>query len=63
MLDTLKTLCQLDGVSGWEDEVRDYILERVMPYAASVETDSRSCVPSMSSDAAKRGPLAKLEGA
>ena len=40
MLDTLKTLCQLDGVSGWEDEVRDYILERVMPYASSVETDS-----------------------
>lgn len=40
MLDTLKTLCQLDGVSGWEDEVRDYILERVIPYASGVETDS-----------------------
>ena len=40
MLDTLKTLCQLDGASGREDEVRDYILERVMPYASSVETDS-----------------------
>lgn len=40
MLDTLKTLCQLDGVSGWEDEVRDYILERVIPYASGVEADS-----------------------
>lgn len=40
MLDTLKTLCCLSGVSGYEDEVRDYILERVMPYADSVLTDS-----------------------
>ncbi len=40
MLDTLKTLCYLSGVSGFEDEVRDYILERVMPHADSVSTDS-----------------------
>lgn len=39
MLDTLKTLCYLSGVSGFEDEVRDYILERVLPYADSVTTD------------------------
>jgi len=39
MLDTLKTLCYLSGVSGFEDEVRDYILERVSPYADSVATD------------------------
>ena len=39
MLDTLKTLCYLSGVSGYEDEVRDYILERVLPYAESVTTD------------------------
>ena len=39
MLDTLKTLCYLSGVSGFEDEVRDYILERVLPYAESVVTD------------------------
>lgn len=39
MLDTLKTLCYLSGVSGAEDEVRDYILERVMPYADSLSTD------------------------
>ncbi|MDR1131349.1 MAG: M20/M25/M40 family metallo-hydrolase [Oscillospiraceae bacterium] len=40
MLDTLKTLCYLSGPSGWEDEVRDYILERVMPHADKIFTDS-----------------------
>jgi len=40
MLDTLKTLCYLSGASGYEDEVRDYILERVMPYSNSIITDS-----------------------
>ncbi len=40
MLDTLKTLCYLSGVSGYEDEVRDYILERVMPFASGIVTDS-----------------------
>ena len=39
MLNTVKTLCSLSGVSGWEDEVRDYILSRVMDLADSVETD------------------------
>jgi len=39
MLQTVKTLCALPGVSGWEDEVRDYILERVMPLADRIETD------------------------
>lgn len=40
MLDTLKTLCYLSGVSGFEDEVRDYILERVLPHADSVSADA-----------------------
>lgn len=40
MLDTLKTLCILSGASGCEDEVRDYILERVMPHVDSVTTDA-----------------------
>ena len=40
MLDTLKTLCYLSGASGFEDEVRDYILERVMPYADGIVTDT-----------------------
>lgn len=39
LLDTLETLCCLDGVSGGEDEVRDYILERVMPCADEIMTD------------------------
>lgn len=40
MLDTMETLCCLDGVSGREDEVRDYILERVMPFADEIRTDA-----------------------
>ncbi len=40
MLETLKTLCYLSGPSGYEDEVRDYILERVMPYVQDIYTDS-----------------------
>ncbi len=39
MLETLKTLCYLNGVSGFEDEVRNYILQRALPYAESVSTD------------------------
>jgi len=40
MLDTLKTLCYLSGASGSEDEVRDYILERVLPYSDEIVTDN-----------------------
>ena len=40
MIDTLKTLCCLSGVSGTEDEVRDYILERAMLHADAIRTDS-----------------------
>ena len=40
MLQTTKTLCALSGVSGWEDEVRDYILQRALPLADEVETDA-----------------------
>ena len=40
MLDTVKKLCALSGVSGWEDEVRDYILERALPWADETETDA-----------------------
>lgn len=40
MLDTVKTLCYLSGVSGAEAEVRDYILERAMPHADRIETDA-----------------------
>lgn len=40
MLDTVKTLCYLSGVSGAESEVRDYILERAMPFASEIDTDT-----------------------
>ena len=40
MIETLKTLCMLSGVSGMEDEVRDYILERAMPHADEIHTDA-----------------------
>ncbi|MCD8374720.1 MAG: M20/M25/M40 family metallo-hydrolase [Oscillospiraceae bacterium] len=40
MLETLKTLCSLGGVSGSEDEVREYILARCLPYADSIDTDA-----------------------
>ena len=39
MLDTMETLCCLGGVTGGEDEVRDYILERAMPHADEIRTD------------------------
>ena len=40
MIETLKTLCALSGVSSFEDEVRDYIRRRVEPYADSVRVDA-----------------------
>ena len=40
MIETLKTLCTLSGVSSREDQVRDYIRRRVEPCADSVRTDS-----------------------
>jgi len=40
MLETVKTLCALSGASGYEDDVRNYVLERVMPHADKITTDS-----------------------
>lgn len=40
MIETLKTLCALPGVSSHEDRVREYIRQRVEPYADSVRTDA-----------------------
>lgn len=39
MLETIEKLCTLNGVSGTEDAVRDYIVHRVSPYAAEITTD------------------------
>lgn len=40
MVETLKTLCSFSGVSSHEDQVRDYIRQRVEPYADSVRVDA-----------------------
>ncbi len=40
MVNTLKTLCALSGVSSFEDEVRNYIKERVAPYATKLRIDA-----------------------
>lgn len=40
MVNTLKTLCLLSGVSSFEDEVRSYIKERVAPYADEIRVDA-----------------------
>lgn len=40
MLNLVKQLCALNGVSSWEDEVRDFIAEQVNPYADSVRVDA-----------------------
>ena len=37
----LKELCALRGVSGDEKRVRDYILERVKPFATEMKIDQR----------------------
>ncbi|MDR2156446.1 MAG: hypothetical protein LBO81_01500 [Clostridiales Family XIII bacterium] len=39
MKEYLKVLSSLDGVSGREDRVRDFIADRVRPHATTVETD------------------------
>ena len=33
-------LCRLNGVSGDEDRVRDYLVEKARPYADSMRTDA-----------------------
>ena len=40
LIDTLKTLCSLPGVSSWEDAVRDYIKNEITPYADSIRVDA-----------------------
>ena len=40
MFDLIRELCALDGVSGWEDEVRAAIRSRAVPYAQQLYEDS-----------------------
>ena len=39
MISLLKQLCALDGVSGWEDDVRDFIRAAAEPYADEIRED------------------------
>lgn len=36
----LKALCNLDGISGNENIIRDYIINQIKPYAAKLEVDT-----------------------
>ncbi len=40
LIDTLKTLCALPGVSGGEDAVRDYLRQLAAPHADSIRVDA-----------------------
>lgn len=40
MIETVKTLCALSGVSSFEDPVREYLMEQAKPYAESMRVDS-----------------------
>ncbi len=40
MMDLLRELCALNGVSGNEDQVRAFIREKAQPYADSIRTDA-----------------------
>ena len=39
MKELLKTLCALNGVSGDEDQVREFLAERARPWARSMQVD------------------------
>ena len=41
MLELLKELCRLNGVSGAEDPVRNFIQTQAQPYADSLRSDAR----------------------
>ena len=40
LMDTVRELCAIDGVSSFEDGVREYIKSRIEPYADSVFQDA-----------------------
>ena len=58
MIDTLKSLCALSGVSGNEDEVREYILDRVKAHADDVTVDAMGNV--LASKKGAKTPTKKL---
>ena len=44
MIETLKALCALNGVTGNEGPVREYIRSRIEPYADEVKEDAMGCL-------------------
>jgi len=44
LIDTLKTLCALPGVSSHEDAVREYVREQVSPFADGIRADNMGCL-------------------
>lgn len=40
LLHTVKTLCSLSGVSGWEDEVRGWLIGQAAPWAGGLRVDA-----------------------
>ncbi len=40
MIETMKQLCALPGVSSFEDRVREYLAERARPYAQRIQVDA-----------------------
>ena len=40
LIDTIKELCALSGVSSFEDEVRAYLKEKAAPYADALRVDA-----------------------
>lgn len=39
LIDTIRELCLLSGVSSYEDDVRDYVKEKAAPYATEMRVD------------------------
>ena len=58
MLNTLKSLCLLDGVSGGEEEVREYILKRVKQHADELTVDAMGNVIAFKKG--KKTPVQKI---
>lgn len=60
MKELLKKLCELDGVSGYEDEVREFILENVKNHADEVIVDTLGNLMVFKKGAARRTRPAML---
>ena len=62
LIDTLKTLCALPGVSGVEDAVRDYLRELAAPHADSIRVGDKSTGNNYNSPLDTKGMYVKRDG-